>query len=373
MYSQFCNECVGLQHTSERQGKMAPVTRSKGTKPVNAPAVAPAAPTKGASGKVKKPKAPKLPAAGSTEITVSKQKVQKKKGSPKKKSKGKKTSPSVSAKPSAKASSKGSSRSSLKSPLKRVTKVPRSASPTDEPTQDDDFPELTQAYGIMPFLDQSRPSTPLFTGGQVLRPDESVLMTQLAHHVVNPPAWSDSRPGTGVRGFGSYLPRGFELAESPPPSASRPLSGYDGGSSSVDNLAYDRRRRDPRVKKRSGSIVRNASRPGREQPASFPRARRSTRRASGVVRDIVAQVEKQRPESPVSIKNAQVFKRPTVANVRRERGQLHDELRDWVLRLRRIRDEFDGVIQEVEDRMQIIKAVNRVQAPLRNAALGRGR
>jgi hypothetical protein len=84
-------------------------------------------------------------------------------------------------------------------------------------------------------------------------------------------------------------------------------------------------------------------------------------------------VESERSETPVSVKNAQVFKRPTVADVRRERAQMHDEFRDWVARLRRARDDFDGVIGEIEGRMQIIKAVNRMQAPLRKSPLGRGR
>jgi hypothetical protein len=127
------------------------------------------------------------------------------------------------------------------------------------------------------------------------------------------------------------------------------------------------------VKKRPSSVVRNIVRQVKEQPVSSPRIRRSARLTSHVVGDIVAQVEAQRLESPVSIRNAQVFNRPTVAHVRRQRGQLHDELRDWVQRLRRARDDFDGVIGEIEGRMQILKAVNKMQAPLRKAVLGRGR
>jgi len=84
-------------------------------------------------------------------------------------------------------------------------------------------------------------------------------------------------------------------------------------------------------------------------------------------------MESLRSETPVSVKNAQAFKRPTVADVRRERGQLHGQLRDWVSRLRRARDEFDAVIEEIEEKMQVIKAVNRMQAPLRKSPLGRGR
>jgi hypothetical protein len=52
---------------------------------------------------------------------------------------------------------------------------------------------------------------------------------------------------------------------------------------------------------------------------------------------------------------------------------MHDELREWVGVLRRARDDFDAVIGEIESKMQIIRAVNRMQAPLRKAALGRGR
>ena len=338
---------------------MAPVTRSNASKAGKDPAAPPAPPAKAAASKAKKPKTPKRPAAIA--------KVQKKKGSPKKKNgKGRKASSeptsnkSSSSASSKKASSRGPSRSSSKasasSSKKKTGKAPR---PTEDdgPAQDD-FPELTQAYGMLPYLNQpqstSAPRTPSFVPDVVLRPDINALDTQLAHHMVNVPAWSSNRPGTGVRGFASYLPRGFELAKSPPPQtpqASRPLSQQGRGTSSnANDSAHDRRRREPRVTKRSSS--------------------ESRRRASGVARDIAAEVESQ---SPVSVKNAQVFKRPTVGNVRRERGQLHDELHDWVVRLRRARDDFDEVIGEIEGRMQILKAVNRMQAPLRKAPLGRGR
>ena len=107
-----------------------------------------------------------------------------------------------------------------------------------------------------------------------------------------------------------------------------------------------------------------------------PSARSSSKRSgssSSVVRDIASQGESQGSETPVSVKNAYVFKRPTVADVRRERTLMHDELRDWTRRLRRARDDFDAVIEEIESRMQIIRAVNRMQAPLKKAPLGRGR
>jgi len=90
-----------------------------------------------------------------------------------------------------------------------------------------------------------------------------------------------------------------------------------------------------------------------------------------VVRD--GDDEEEDPESPVSVNNAQVFKRPTVVDLRRERALLHGELDGWVGRLELVRDEFDGIISEVEDRMLVLKAVNRMQAPLRKAPLGRGR
>jgi hypothetical protein len=225
----------------------------------------------------------------------------------------------------------------------------------------------------------------------VLRPDEDVLMAQLARHMVNPPAWSP-HPGTApVRGFRGPLPRGFELAASPQPSAGKTLSPSREGAavsggwaealnevagkpSSSGSATHDRRRREAKVlKKRPSSVVRNIVRQVREQPVSSPQIRRSARRTSHVVGDVVSEVEAQRPESPVSIRNAQAFNRPTVAHVRRERGQLHDELREWVQRLRRARDDFDGVIGEIEDRMQILKAVNKMQAPLRKAVLDHGR
>lgn len=362
---------------------MAPVTRAKASKPKEASVAIPAAPTKKA---VDKPTTTKTREKSAAAARSSSPKVQKK-SSPKKKGKGRKASPQTSPKPTSRPSPKASFKVPSKPKTKQASRS--SKSPSNEPEQDD-FPELTQAYGILHFLDQPRsasmPNSPQFLGGQVLRPDDDVLMTQLAHHMVNPPAWS-RRPSNPLRRFGGVLPRGFEAASSPPPSsAARPAlqdgevrNGWTaafneaaGKSSTVGGVANDRRRRDARVKKRPSSVVRNIVRQVREQPvSSSPDVRRSARRTSGVVRGIVAQVESQ-PETRVSIRNAQVFKRPTVAHVRRERGQIHDELRDWVKRLRRARDDYDGVIVEIEGRMQILKAVNRMQAPLRRAALGRG-
>jgi hypothetical protein len=389
---------------------MAPLTRAKASKPQGATTPgAPAAPIKTASGKFANTKSQKSAAA----VETSSSKVQKKnKSSPKKKkAKGRSLSPQVSGKsPSlSKASPKPSPKAASQSPppaksspkvpskQKKAKKALRSASPAaNQPVQDQDYsPELAQAYGIFAHLDQPQtifsPRSPRFIGGQVLRPDEHVLMARLAQHMVNPPAWSP-RPGTApIRGFRGPLPRGFELAGSPPPSAAKLVSlsregaaasnGWTealneaaGKSSGSESAIYDRRRREAKVvKKRPSSIVRNIVRQVREQLVASPRIRKSARRTSHVVGDIVAQVEAQRPESPVSIRNAQVFNRPTVAHVRRERGQLHDELRDWVQRLRRARDDFDGVIGEIEGRMQILKAVNEMQTPLRKAVLGRGR
>lgn len=338
---------------------MAPTTRSKASNTGNVPAVAPAPPpTKAASGKTKKAKTPKRPAAAATKPEATPSKVQKKKkSSPKnKKQKGKGKNRHSSAETSAKSSSKASSsKSSLKpSPKKSTSKTPR-------PTAQDDFPELAQAINFLPFLDQdnlqppSTPRTPLPNRtDHVLRPDHDVLMNQLAHHMVNPPAWSTNRPGTGssnhskISGFGAYLPRGFELAESPPPGSASQRDRSRSGSPDI-HVHYDRRRRDP--------------------------SRGSKRSRSSVARDNVSQVEDQSEESetPVSVKNAHVFKRPTVADVRRERQLMHDELRDWTGRLRRARDDFDAVIEEIESRMQVIRAINKMQAPLKKAPLGRGR
>lgn len=86
-----------------------------------------------------------------------------------------------------------------------------------------------------------------------------------------------------------------------------------------------------------------------------------------------AEEEAQRPETPVSVNNAEVYKRPTVADLRRERKQMHDELGEWVRSLRFARAELDGVVGGMEARMQVLKAVNRMQAPLRKAPLRRGR
>jgi hypothetical protein len=386
--------------------KMAPLTRAKASKPQVAPAGAPAAPKQTVSEKPATSKTRESAAA----VETSSSKVQKKKkSSPKKKGKGRSLSPEVPDKSPSRASPKPSPKAASQSPppaksspkvpskQKKAKKALRSASPAaNQPVQDQDYsPELAQAYGIFAHLDQPQtifsPRSPRFIGGQVLRPDEHVLMARLAQHMVNPPAWSP-RPGTApIRGFRGPLPRGFELAGSPPPSAAKlvPLSregaaasnGWTealneaaGKSSGSESAIYDRRRREAKVvKKRPSSIVGNIVRQVREQLVASPRIRKSARRTSHVVGDIVAQVEAQRPESPVSIRNAQVFNRPTVAHVRRERGQLHDELRDWVQRLRRARDDFDGVIGEIEGRMQILKAVNEMQTPLRKAVLGRGR
>ena len=103
---------------------------------------------------------------------------------------------------------------------------------------------------------------------------------------------------------------------------------------------------------------------------SYEKSRRERERRRA--REVVPQRETQ-SEPPVDVKNAHVFKRPTVADVRRERTMMHDELKEWVGRLRRARDDFDGIIGEIESKMQIIRAVNRMQAPLRKATLGRGR
>jgi hypothetical protein len=102
---------------------------------------------------------------------------------------------------------------------------------------------------------------------------------------------------------------------------------------------------------------------------SYEKSRRGRRRRA---RETAPQGETQ-SEAPVEVKNAHVFKRPTVADVRRERTMMHDDLRDWAGRLRRARDDFDAVIGEIESKMQIIRAVNRMQAPLRKVNLGLGR
>jgi hypothetical protein len=371
---------------------MAPLTRAKASKPQGATttAGASAATTQPVSKKHATTKTQKSAvAAAAVEASPTKVQQKKKKSSPKKKSKARSLSPRTSGKspsPPSKASPKPSpkaasqsppAKSSLKLPpkQKKAKKTPRSINPANNNTaQDQDYsPELAQAYGIFAHLDQPQkifsPRSPRFTGRQVLRPDEDVLMVQLAQHLVSPPAWSP-RPGTApVRGFRSPLPRGFELAGSPPPSRKGVASNgrtaavneAAGKSSSGDNMTHDRRRREARVaKKWPSSVVRNIVRQVREQPVSSPQIRKSARRTSHVVGDIVTQVEAQRPESPVSIRNAQVFNRPTVGHVRRERGQLRDELRDWVERLRRARDDFDVVIGEIEGRMQILKAVNKM-------------
>lgn len=350
--------CIFLQQNSN----MAPTTRSKAssTGDVPVPAMAPPPlPTKVAGGKTKKAKPGKRPAATATKPVAAPSKVQKKKkSSPKKKSKGK--GKKSSAETSVRSSSKASSRSSSKKPSSK--KTPRPAT-----TVQADFPELAQ---VLPFVDQedlqpaASPSSSSAAAAarrawamrgrgrtdHVLLPDHGVLFDQMAHHMVNPPPWDHTRPGTGrrnrsnssssgkIRGLFDNMPKGFELAETPSQSLQGPPSSNSSGSFHNHVESYEKSRRERR------------------------------RRA----REAVPQGETQ-SEPLVEVKNAHVFKRPTVADVRRERTMMHDELREWVGVLRRARDDFDAVIGEIENKMQIIRAVNRMQAPLRKAALGRGR
>lgn len=472
---------------------MAPVTRSRNPKPAPEKASA-AGSSKAAGGKPHPAKGKgKQPAAAITPAEASPSKVQKKNSFNKKKGKVKKASSrtsSSSRKPSSNAASpKRSSEPAPKAPSAQES-IKQLVAPTSEPVEeeeeeddDEDFPELTQAYGILPYLDNPQasplplPGTPapwhpaghalgpdgnhlmsqfaqhmantaqgnptpgaesdlmsqfaqhmanipqmnplppmpppaqFYPAGHVLRPDEDALMSQFAHHMVNLPPWA-RMPGMPPM-QPMEIPRGFEAARSPPlfpatrsasaerrrssarssgagkftaaaesehgnnasqdPGRNGPAPASGGKSQTTSGKAAVKRRLDAAVKRRASSVARDIAQHVREQPASPPGVRKSTRRTSGVVRNIVAQVEEQEPETPVSINNAQAFKRPTVANVRREREQLHDELGAWVQRLRRVRDDFDGVIVEIEERMQILKAVNRMQAPLRRAALGRGR
>jgi hypothetical protein len=133
------------------------------------------------------------------------------------------------------------------------------------------------------------------------------------------------------------------------------------------------------------TVVRDIVEQVEQQPASPPPHRPARLRGtqtgglfgshpSEAVRNADDEAEEEEPpESPVSVNNAQVFKRPTVADVRRERTQMHDELRGLVESLRSARDELNGVIGVIETRMDVLKAVNRMQKGLRNAPLGRGR
>jgi hypothetical protein len=355
---------------------MAPTTRSKasntGTGNVGV-MTPPPLPTKVAGGKPKKSKPTKRPAAAATKPAAAPSKVQKRKKSNPKNKKGKGKNRKSSAETSVKSSSKASSRASSKKPSSK--KTPRPAT-----TVQDDFPELAQ---VLPFVDQadlqpaSSPSSAAAAAAaaararalrgrgrtdHVLLPDHNFLFDQLAHHMVNPPPWSHTRPGTGagrrsnssasskISGFQNYLPKTPELAEGQSPWA--PDFGSSNSSMHVypETFYADRNRR---------------------------REARRSRSGNSVVRDIVSQVEDQdqseESETPVDVKNSHVFKRPTVADVRRERTMMHDELREWVKRLRRARDDFDAIIGEIESKMQIIRAVNRMQAPLRKATLGRGR
>lgn len=125
-----------------------------------------------------------------------------------------------------------------------------------------------------------------------------------------------------------------------------------------------------KARRRDSSVVREIL---AQVPTASTPTRKSSRRTSSVVRGIVDQVERQSPETPVSVSNAQVFKRPTVATVRRERAQMVDELSELAVKLAGARRTFEEVIEALEDRVRILKAVNRMQAPLKKAPLGRGR
>jgi hypothetical protein len=127
------------------------------------------------------------------------------------------------------------------------------------------------------------------------------------------------------------------------------------------------------------TVVRDIVNQVEEQPVAprSPSTRLFGLQPSEASRNADDEAEEESSDSPVSVNNAQVFKRPTVADLRRERAQMHDELHDWVGSLRDARAEFnemtEGVIGEIEARMRVLKAVNRIQAPLRKAPLGRGR
>lgn len=137
-----------------------------------------------------------------------------------------------------------------------------------------------------------------------------------------------------------------------------------------------------------------------EATKGAPAAKSPTTIIRGIVKQVEqqqrneAEIEEERPESPpVEVNNAQVFKRPTVADLRRERTFLHTELEGWVASLQFARQgfeavikeietgvgglhfarqEFEAVIKEIQTRMGVLKAVNRMQAPLRKAPLGEG-
>jgi hypothetical protein len=184
---------------------MAPVTRSKAG---DVPAVvAPARPTKDASNKAGKLTAAKRPAAAAAaavkaEATTSK--VQKRGSRKKRKGKGRKTpSPPSSAGKSEKSSSsnaaprktsssrgsapkrsasKKSDEASSSSKKSKTDKTPRlAAAAAANGSGQDDFPELAQAYGFMPFIDQaqrqptSAPRTPRLATDHVLRRGASIV------------------------------------------------------------------------------------------------------------------------------------------------------------------------------------------------------
>lgn len=324
---------------------MAPVTRSKLTQ-----ASEPATSIQASSTKSKKSKSQASTKSASVS-TVSHGSVQKSKKS---KGKGKK--------PASRASSKAIT-------IRSSSEASESKSKAVPPIALDDFPELAQAYTIFPYLDSpefdvpyassrdslQRPGTPPFANVRSLRSDEG-----------------SSAPS-------SYRTDSNPILRLPVPSVATRSSGKRSNSSSVQS-----------GKKSDWA---KAARVASPQPTLKEQARSLSKRSKGKKKATTARSkqeiislltseelasspsarEAQRPETPVSVKDSQVFKRPTVADVRRERLDLIALLRYWAVSMQLARDQTNAIIGQINERIEILEALNRVQGPLRRAPLGRGR
>lgn len=172
-------------------------------------------------------------------------------------------------------------------------------------------------------------------------------------------------------------------------AAGRPSSRKSNSSSikSGNGADWERMRRKPEYVDLTGS--------------SPPRSRNASQRSGSDRPRVKKEPESSSPPSPVSVRNAEVFNRPTVGAVRQERAGLIQQLGVWVRTLNRTRyglgrfidtvsadfdlrnrytdpiarlmAGFDTVIGEAEERREILQALNQVQGPLRRAPLGNAR
>lgn len=324
---------------------MAPLTRAK-----LAQASEPATPTKASSTKTTKSKSQATSKLASIS-TVSHGSVQKSKKS---KGKGKK--------PASKASSNLIT-------IRSSSEASRSKSKAVPPIALDDFPELAQAYTIMPYLDSpefnvpyassrgslQRPATPPFANVRSLRAD-SGLSAPSSYRTKTKPIFQPRVPSVATR-----------------PSSKRSNSGsvQSGKRSDWAKAARVASPR-PTLREQARSLSKR-SKSKKKAPAARSKQKIISLLSSEPSASSPSSGEAQQPETLVSVKNSQVFKRPTVEDVRHGRMDLVDLLSYWAEMMQRSRDETDALFDHISERVGIIEAMNRVQGPLRRAPLGRGR